>query len=45
MDLDVQINVDKEVYQALEGRVRRFGDSPNSVLRDLLGLRAFPLMM
>jgi len=32
------IRVDDEVYKALEGQVRGFGDSPNNVLRRLLNL-------
>ena len=36
--MNQKIDIDQEVFQALEARVSRFGDSPNSVLRDLLGL-------
>jgi hypothetical protein len=36
------IRVDDEVYKALEGQVRGFGDSPNNVLRRLLKLDQTP---
>jgi hypothetical protein len=36
------IEVDDEVYHALESKVRGFGDTPNLVLRRLLGIGSAP---
>lgn len=36
------IEVDDEVYSTLESKVQGFGDTPNFVLRRLLGIRSTP---